>query len=236
MKYCLAALVIAGCIYESGGGRTSGSGGSGGFGSGGSGGGPPDAGGQVGWVQLTWTVGDQQTGARISCRSGETVIIDVGGNTTSFACPMMGATLGPIPVGTYDVRGWLLDGGGNVESMQVIQGITVNPNLVSNAGNMFFLVDNRPGTVTLTWEVRSMATGNPDTCTMGESVQVDFGNGQIYGFACSLLGTTLSGVSPGYHVATVSLLTGSTVESQMSGAITLPPGGSTDLGHFTFYH
>ena len=235
MKYCLTLLAIAGCIYESGGGRTS-SGGSGGFGSGGAGGGPPDAGGDVGWIQLTWTVGDMQTGAQIGCRSGETVILDVGGNTTSFACPMMRATLGPIPVGVYDVRGWLLDSGSNVESMQVIQGITVIRNSVTDAGNMFFLVDNRPGSVTLTWDLRSMATGNPDSCGASETVLVDFGNGQVYGNVCSQLGNTLTGVNPGYHLTTVSLINGMVTESQTQGGITVPPGGSADLGHFTFYH
>src|SRR5215831_14820026 len=118
MRYWLAALAIAGCIYESGGHRedTGGSGGIGG-GPGGSGGAPGDGGVNVGYIQLTWTVGDQATGMQIGCRPGETVLIQVSNFVQNYPCPDMFERIGPIPVGNYSVRGSLLDINRSVESV-----------------------------------------------------------------------------------------------------------------------
>ena len=237
MKYWLAALTIAGCIYESGGhrGDTGGSGGIGGA-PGGAGGGAGDGGVNTGYIQLTWTVNDQATGQQIGCRSGESVLIQVANFVQNYPCPDMFERFGPIPVGTYSVRGSLLDSNRTVESVATADNVVVQANAITDAGNLFFLVPNMPTGVRFSWEIRVGSVAGPTrACNPGEVAYFDFG-GFANGQPCSNFSAEIDGVMPGSYSVVPSLLNSGGGTETTSGpvSVSIVPSMITDGGHIVF--
>lgn len=238
MRYWLAALAIAGCIYESGGSRTQGSGGSGGIitGSGGSGGAPGDGGVNIGFIDLSWIVVDQNTGQNVGCQLGETVLVQVGNFIQNFPCTDMGEQLGPIPVGTYSIRASLLDSSRTVEAVATIDNVTVPLNSVTNAGTAVFMVARMPTGVRFSWEIRvGSAAGPARGCNPGETAYFDFG-GFASGHPCINLGAEIDGVMPGGYSVVPSLLNSGGGAENTAGPINvnITPGMITDGGHIVF--
>jgi len=234
MRLLAFALVLGGCIYESGGtGGTGGGGAIGGGGGGGVGGAPGDGGGgrRGGFLQVAWNLYDLRTNALIPCRQEETVLIS-GLSPNVFPCSAMSAQL-QLPAGNYDVSFFLLDGNRMVESNVQVPGVVIQDFMQTNVGAIPFRVPNSIGDLLVTWEVDM--GGQPIGCNSSEQVEIGLGTSQLYDFDCSTGSGTMTTIRTGTYTLSSLLHQGMVTEATgPSVPITIQPYITNNGGHIVF--
>jgi hypothetical protein len=235
MRFLAFALVLGGCIYESGGSGGSGGGGAGGGvgGQGGVAGGPGDggAGGPGGLLQVAWNLYDLNTNALIPCRQEETVLISVL-SPNVFPCSAMSAQIS-LPAGTYDVSVYLLDGNRMVEANLNAPGVVIQNFMQTNLGAVPFRVPNSIGDLLVTWEVD--VGGQAVGCQSGELVEIGLGTSQLFDFDCFASQGTMMSIRAGAYTLSSLLHQGMITEATgPTLPITVQPYTVTNAAHIVF--
>lgn len=235
MRFLIFALVLGGCIYESGGTGGSGGGGAGGGvgGQGGVAGAPGDGGGgrPGGFLQVAWNLYDLNTNALISCRQEETVLVSVL-SPNMFPCSAMSAQI-QLPAGTYDVSIYLLDGNRMVESNVQVPGVVIQDFMQTNIGAIPLRVPNSIGDLLVTWEVDmgGLAVG----CQSGELVEIGLGTAQLFDFDCFAGQGTMRSLRAGAYTLSSLLHQGMITEATgPTLPVTVQPYTTTNGGHIVF--
>jgi hypothetical protein len=94
----------------------------------------------VGTTALTWTLQDEATGQSVGCASGDVVRVTLGDTVDEFDCAAGAAVTSEVDEGAYDAIVDLVDASNEVRSTVTIP-IVINPDLVSDMGNILFLVE-----------------------------------------------------------------------------------------------
>jgi hypothetical protein len=139
-------------------------------------------------VSFTWTIVDANN-AVFNCQSvgAATVVVDIGGNLTSFACNNYGAAINAVPAGTYPVSFQLLDANGAVLSQTSAMSASVLRCGGVDLGQVAFEIQScQPQDVSLSWSIDQASNGAPLSCqAVGAGVvRLNLGN-QVFNFDCN---------------------------------------------------
>ncbi len=175
-------------------------------------------------VEVTWTLVDANN-AVYQCEAvgAQTVVITMGGMSTTFNCNAYDGLTAPVRVGTYATSFKLLDGSGKLLSQAGPMNVTISGCGTISAGQVDFEIVP-PATVcgtqdvSLTWTIVQDTTNQPLTCQTvgGSTVRLNLGN-TPFDFSCAAGAGRTTAVPEGTYPTSVQLFdAGANLLSQTS--------------------
>ncbi|HVR63134.1 MAG TPA: hypothetical protein VMU50_14625 [Polyangia bacterium] len=195
-------------------------------------------------VQVSWTVVDAANNV-FHCEDvgATTVVVNMGGMSTSFNCNAYGGVTAPVFAGTYSTSFQLLDGNGTVLSQTPAMDVPVSGCATISVGQVDFEVTpNAPppcGTqdVALSWSIAQASNNAPLTCAQAgaQTVHLNLGNNG-YDFSCDAGVGRTTAVTDGTYPTYLQLLSpGGQVLSQTDSMnITVPRCAGVTLPDVVF--
>lgn len=191
-------------------------------------------------VAVSWTVVDASNNV-FHCEDvgAATVVMNMGGMSTSFSCNQYQGVTASVRAGTYSTSFQLLDAGGNVLSQAPAMDVTVSGCGTINVGQIDFEVTPACATqdVSLTWTIVQDATNQPLTCqdVGAGTVRLNLGT-NTFNFDCGAAAGRTTAVPGGTYPTSVQLfdLNGGLLSQTSSMNVIVPHCAGVTLPNIEF--